>query len=247
MLLSLMYHHCNSDKYSNSLEILEKHFTYISNKYKTIYPEEYRKKLLNTQLCLVFDDAYFDFYYYVFPLLKKYKIKILLSVPVKYILDEINIKNETRLSLSHSKMMKNDNYKKYGYFCSWKELKEMVESGYVKIASHGYNHLPLDKLNKNELEYEIKESKKMIENKLNIECNSFVYPYGNFNDKILKIINKYYDYNFAIGGIYNYEIIKKPIYRIYADDMKKVDELFLNFNKIKYLLRAFKYKIKGLI
>jgi peptidoglycan/xylan/chitin deacetylase (PgdA/CDA1 family) len=242
-----MYHHCNSDKYSNLVKVLDEHFNYIANKYKTIYPDEYKKSLFHTQLCLVFDDAYFDFYYYIFPLLKKYKIKALLSVPVKYILDDIKIETKIRLHMSHNDMMKDNSYKQYGCFCSWKELKEMSESGYVQIASHGYNHLPLDKLYKNELEYEVKESQRVLEEKLNIKCNSFVYPYGNFNSEVLNIVNKYYDYNFTIGSAYNYNINQKHIYRLYADDMKYFDELFLNTKKIKYLLKMIKYRIKDML
>jgi len=244
MLLSLMYHHINSDKYSNSLELIEEHFQYISHNYRIIFPCEYKSNLNNTDLCLVFDDAYFDFYYYIFPLLKKYNIKALLSVPIKYILDEINIDTDKRLSLPHSEMMSGNNYIDYGCFCSWKEIVEMAKSGLVQIASHGFNHIKIDNISQDELKFELYESKKIIEDRLGVVCDSFVYPYGNFNKEVLDEVNKYYDYNFAIANIYNFSIKNNPIYRVYADDMKTYDELFLLNKKIKYILNTMKFIVK---
>jgi len=246
MLLSLMYHHINSDQYSNNSELIEEHFKYISNNYITIFPREYVFDL-TTKLCLVFDDGYFDFYYYVFPLLKKYNIKALLSVPVKYILDEVFVKDKIRLSQKHSTLMSEENYKTYAPYCSWRELKEMSDSGFVQIVSHGYNHIKLDDISKEELQFELEESKKTIESKLEIDCDTFVYPYGNFNTEVLNEVNKYYDYNFAISSMYNFNIKNKPIYRIYADDMQKCDELFLWGNKIKYILRNIKFIVKKVL
>ena len=62
-----MYHHVNSDRCSNDLSIFEEHLKYIKNNFKTIFPgEEANQK----SVCLTFDDAYADFYFLIFPLLK---------------------------------------------------------------------------------------------------------------------------------------------------------------------------------
>ena len=91
MLLSFTYHHVNSDQFSNTLEVIEEHLIFISNHYKTIFPSEYQPSISNLQLCVVFDGAYYDFYYYIYNLLVKYKIKAVFADSANYILNETNI------------------------------------------------------------------------------------------------------------------------------------------------------------
>ena len=62
-----MYHHVNSDRCSNDLAIFEEHLKYIKNNFKTIFPGE---EITSKSVCLTFDDAYADFYFLIFPLLK---------------------------------------------------------------------------------------------------------------------------------------------------------------------------------
>ncbi len=165
MLLSFTYHHVNSDQFSNTLEVIEAHFKYISNRYKTIFPSEYQPSISNIQLCLVFDDAYYDFYYYIYNLLIKYKIKAVLAVPTSYILNDTNIDTETRLNLTHSDSMKSDKFRKIVPFCTWSEIKEMSESKLVTIASHGHKHLKLAGSSDDEIDNELNLSKKLLSQK----------------------------------------------------------------------------------
>ena len=236
MFLSLMYHHCNSDEFSNSKEILEKHFEFISKNYKTIFCGE-KLSIFKTDLLLVFDDGFFDFYYYVYPLLKKYNLKAVLSIPTKYILTDTNIENKKRLSIKHSDMIYNPSVINYAPFCTWKEIKEMSESGYIEVASHSINHPNLAKLSLDEVEKEIKISKDVIENRINKEVDTFVYPYGVYNEKIRKIVKKYYKYDIGIGNKYNFKW-NKTIHRLYADDLEDCCEILSNKQKIKYFANA---------
>lgn len=79
MLSVIMYHHINSDDLplSNSDAMIESHLKLISQRFTTVFPGD---ELTNNSICLTFDDAYYDFYHYVFPLLKKYNLKTLLAV-----------------------------------------------------------------------------------------------------------------------------------------------------------------------
>ena len=45
-------------------------------------------------------------------------------------------------------------------------------------------------LNIDEATYEMEKSKEIIENKLNEKIDSFSFPFGNFNSKLLKIAKK---------------------------------------------------------
>ncbi len=236
MLINLMYHHVNSDRCSNDLEIFEKHIKYISENFKTTFPTD--EKLKGNYACLIFDDAYVDFYYLIFPILKKYKVKALLAVPTKYILNSCENDISLRMSFEH-----NDEFKNYekGTFCTFEEMKEMIASNLVQIVSHSHTHTNL--LEENiDLDQELNLSKKILEDKLNIKVETFVYPFGKFNKEIAHQTHKVYKYSFRIGNAIHKDFygIKGINYRVNADGLKTADEIF-KFPKI------LKYKFKALI
>lgn len=70
---------------------------------------------------------------------------------------------------------------------SWQQIKEMSNS-IISIGSHTVSHPVLTKLNSKELEYELSESKRILEEKLGCPVNSISYPNGNsdsFNDDVI--------------------------------------------------------------
>lgn len=230
-----MYHHVNSDACSNDLDIFEKHIKYISQNFETIFPSE--SKLNGKFACLVFDDAYADFYYLVFPILKKYNVKSLLAVPSKYILDTCENSKEKRMSFKHD-----DNFIKYkeGTFCTFEEMKEMLGSGLVQIVSHSHSHVNLLEKDVN-LEEELLLSKQILEDKLNIKVETFVYPFGKFDKKIAERVHKIYKYSFRIGNAIHKDFkgIKGINYRVKADGLKTADEIFRFPKILKYKFKAF--------
>jgi peptidoglycan/xylan/chitin deacetylase (PgdA/CDA1 family) len=220
--------------------MIDSHFKYICEHFKTVYPSEYKPAFFKTQLCLIFDDGYYDFYNYVFSLLKKYNLKTILAVPTNFILDDSDLDSSTRLSLKHSDIMKEDNFKKFAPFCTWKELKEMSDSKLVKVASHGIKHVKLTELSESEVEYELSESKRIIESKMGTNCDCFVYPYTFFNNDLIKKTLKYYNYSFGYGGIMNYKIRNGFINRALGDGMEKPDSLFTIRKFLGYYKRTIK-------
>ncbi len=71
------------------------------------------------------------------------------------------------------------------YVLTWEEIKSLVNEG-CSIASHGYFHLFInDELYTKNYRYfklEVFESKKMLEEKLGITVDTFVYPFGVVTD-----------------------------------------------------------------
>ena len=63
----------------------------------------------------------------------------------------------------------------------------MKESMDVMFGSHSVNHWNLTMLDQNELVYELSNSKRMIEDKLNDKIDLLAYPGGGFNDNVIKI------------------------------------------------------------
>ncbi len=237
----MMYHHVNSDRCSNDLSMLEKHLEYISNNYISTFPTD--KKLPKNSICLVFDDGYYDFYKYIFPILKRLNLKALLAVIPKYILDDTTLSDEKRLGYEHNDLLKE--YKN-ATLCTYKELKEMVKSGLVQVVSHSYSHLNLVEEGI-DLTQELKLSKEILEEKLDIKVESFVYPFGKYNQKVLNECKKYYKYSFRIGNGVNFDFsgINGVIYRIDGDNLKTPDEPFRFKNMIKYRFKTFIKMIVG--
>jgi len=221
MLLIPLFHHCNSDRYSNSEEFFDLFFAYVKDRFRILMPGE---KIEGKSLMITFDDGYYDFYRYVFPLLKKHGVPVLLAVSPKYILQECSLSADERLRFTHDECY--DNYKK-GTFCTWDELAEMVQSGLVRIASHGYSHIPIDE--SADLELELKKSRETIENRLKTVVDSLVYPFGRYSSKTDAKVSKVYPYRLRIGNAVNFGWNRGLLYRINADDLSDYAEIFSPF------------------
>jgi peptidoglycan/xylan/chitin deacetylase (PgdA/CDA1 family) len=145
-------------------------------------------ELPENPIILSFDDGYLTTYRYVYPLLKKYDMKIVLSIVGKSTDDFSKVVDEN-LDYAH---------------LTWDQLNEMKQSGYVEIQNHTYN---LHKVNngrygcyqkKNESlsDYEavISEDVGTLQAKIKevtgYEPNTFTYPYGKYNDNTESIIKK---------------------------------------------------------
>ncbi len=247
MLFSLMYHHINCDKFSNDLEIFKVHLEYLVSNYNIVTPEDI---LSNRQdnLCITFDDAYYDFYHYVFPLLKEYKIKAVLAVPTGLIDEQTTASHTQRLSLSHQEIYQEKNYRKFGSFCTWNEIKEMSNSGYVIMASHSHKHKDLASSDIN-LQQEIFGSKEILEEKLGFKVESFILPFGRYNKESLTLLKEHYKYIFKVGQGINQSFsgVNGLIYRIDADGVDNVATLFTFKRRIQYKLKSLsKYFYDGI-
>ena len=245
MLTVVMYHHINSDDLplSNSDRMMEEHLALISKRFTTLFPGD---PIVSNAVCLTFDDAYFDFYHYVFPLLKKYNLKALLAVPSMYILQDTDVAPERRLSLKHHEIYEGDNYKTDAPFCTYTELREMVKSGHVMVASHGMNHINLSDEGV-DLEQEIFGSKVALEENLGCRVDSFVLPYGKYNDATVALAREHYSYVFRIGNALNpsWDGIGRLVYRVKGDALKTPDELFKPLKKLGFWFKTVIKILKG--
>ncbi|MDP3291874.1 MAG: polysaccharide deacetylase family protein [Sulfuricurvum sp.] len=245
MFSVIMYHHINSDDLplSNSDTMMGAHLAYISEHFTTLFPGD---PITSDSICLTFDDAYYDFYHYVFPLLKKYKLKALLAVPSAYILEDTDIPPERRLSLKHHEIYKADNYKTYAPFCTYMELREMIQSGHVVVASHSMNHLNLSEKGA-DLENEIFSSKVALEENLGVRVESFVLPYGKYNNAVVALAREHYPYVFRIGNAFNssWEGIGGLLYRIKGDALSTPDSLFRPLKQAGFWFKTIVKMVKG--
>lgn len=137
----LMYHSvCESggkqSKFVVSAAAIEEDLKYISdNGYTTISSDELiayvndGTELPQKPIMLTFDDGYYNNYCYVYPLLKKYNAKAVISIIGKY--TDLYSEGEKENPL-------------YSHI-TWDEAREMISSGLVEIQNHSYNSHTTDK------------------------------------------------------------------------------------------------------
>jgi peptidoglycan/xylan/chitin deacetylase (PgdA/CDA1 family) len=215
--------------------MLQSHLRYVSQNYTTVFPAQ--NITCKDPICLVFDDGYFDFYKYIFPLLEQYNLKALLAVSPKFILEKTQIPDNERLAFEHNDLY--ENYEK-ATFCTYEELDIMARSGHVQIASHSYSHVNLLQSGV-DLTQELKGSQEVLEQKLGVKVESFVFPYGKYSQHILDETKKYYPYAFRIGNAINdnFDGVKGVIYRIDADNLQAPDAIFKFMKMLKYRYKKF--------
>lgn len=193
------------------------HLMFLKERYPIFVPGDVLTKN-RLSLCLTFDNATFDFYHTVFPILKELKIKALVGVTSSYILNETKVEKVIRLKVPHSLMMQEGFYDQKAPFATWQEIKEMVASGCVEIASHSYSHCNLTFQFVN-LEREVVLSKTTIEAKLGLPITSFMYPFGKMSPPLHSFVSQHYPYVFCNGSSLNFSWGrgKKSISRILID------------------------------
>jgi len=233
-MLAFLYHRVGEGKYANPFWMMEKHFAWLAKKHRTVLPGD-PLRAFQLDVCLTFDDATFDFYHYVFPLLKRYNLKAVLSVPVYYILESSDVDPDVRLAVPYSSAMKGDTYRTHAPFCTWAEIREMAQSGYVQVASHSVHHQNM-LLSGLDLELEIVGSKRLLEEKLHMPIRTFVYPLGKFNRNIHRMVKRHYEFAMRIGTAWNtsWQNQSGIIYRIISDNLLITNQHFSFRRKISY-------------
>jgi peptidoglycan/xylan/chitin deacetylase (PgdA/CDA1 family) len=201
MLLVFMYHRIFNANEQNAASLFADHVAGLAKQYNIVLPGDPISPN-RLSICLTFDDAYFDFYRLVFPILKQVQIKALLAVPVKFILMSTTVDPQTRLGVPVAKGMDYDDSLHDALFCTWQEIKEMVNSGYVTVASHSYSHADLTKRSVN-FDTEITQSKQILETQINKPVNTFIYPFGKMNSLVQKRVEQDYMYAMRIGSALN--------------------------------------------
>lgn len=136
--------------------LIENGYTIISMKELNDI-DEGKMDLPSKPILIHFDDGYYSNYKYIYPILKKYNVKVSIYVVTDKVGKEINgIK-----------------------YLGWNDCLEMQNSGLVEIYSHGKRHVFYDKLPVRRIRDDVKESYEEIEKNLGEkEPKVFVYPYG---------------------------------------------------------------------
>jgi peptidoglycan/xylan/chitin deacetylase (PgdA/CDA1 family) len=119
-------------------------------------------KLPPKPVLLTFDDGYKDDFTNVLPVLERLKLQATFYM----------VPAATR----------------FGGFMSADMVRQAAHSGYVTIGSHTMHHADLRTLDQSDLESELRDSRTMLQVWSGQPVDSFAYPYGFFNAKVIDAV-----------------------------------------------------------
>jgi peptidoglycan/xylan/chitin deacetylase (PgdA/CDA1 family) len=172
----------------------------INNSFESVNVEVFEKLLQLTEgrtgtsvdeekcdFVITFDDGYKSDIIIALPLLQKYKAKAVFFISVE------------NIGLSG--------------FMNWNDVKLIHESG-MEIGSHSLSHPNFKLLSSEEIEFELRESKRRIEKEINCEIKSFAFPYGAYSNYSVHLAKKIgFDYIYCSDHGLNVSGNKKLLYR----------------------------------
>jgi peptidoglycan/xylan/chitin deacetylase (PgdA/CDA1 family) len=120
------------------------------------------------KVVITFDDGYEDVYLNAFPILQEYGFTAFIFIITGF----VGKHNSWDFNLGRKRKR----------HLSWKQIKEMSEFGF-DFGSHTVNHPDLTRIDPacGGVEYELKKSKEVLEDKLGKEVIFLSYPFGRYN------------------------------------------------------------------
>jgi len=209
-----MYHHIDtwsvdktwSNRYFISPSEFDQHMQYIKSLVlkKIIYVaslselEKFQIKWCfpNAKIAIfTVDDGWKDAYKFLYPIIQKYWIKFDYSIISKTL---------------------NNTWSNNPYLTK-QEIKEMMKSWLVEIQSHSVNHYKFEDCDIDQVQYEVCESKKILEETFDIKINSFIYPYWHFIKDDFRFLKRcwYYYWASTTWKPMNKKILEKNRYQIF--------------------------------
>ena len=156
-----------------SSKLLEKDIKYLlKNNYKIVKLSTLVKRMENNQsidkyVVFTIDDSFKSFYKNGLPVFRKYHIPFTLFV-------------YTESADKH-----------YGDYMSWKQLKDTAKYG--ELGVHSYAHPHLAKLSNKQIIEDTQKAINSFKKHLGYVPDMYAYPYGEYDKRVKKIINRYFD------------------------------------------------------
>ena len=214
------YHSINNENcpISLNLEEFEKQLVFFKkNNFQSIHCNEI-KNTSKKKFIITFDDGYKDLITNALPLLKKYNFKATCLI-ISNLIGKRNIWDEFNENIKDKELM------------NLSDINYWLKNG-MKIGSHSKNHKKLTKLDDKEKIDEIINSKNELESLTGTTIDSFCYPYGLYNENVVNIVKKKYDFAFTTNRS-RFNTNKHNKYLLPRIDMGK------KISKFKLYLKAF--------
>jgi len=194
-------------------ELFEKHMRYLKeNGYTTVTAGEVLGILASGDeippktVCITFDDGYKNNYKNAFPVMKRYGLKGTVFVTADFIGKEGG---------------------PFGGYLNWDEIKEMKTSGSFTFGCHSLTHENLARLDNNRLSGEIKDAKRILEERTDGKVETFAYPFGWPGTFDREVVNTVKNEGFlaAFTGIYGKNTKKTDLFHLRRISVSWIDEL----------------------
>lgn len=153
-----------------------------------------KDKVQRPTIAFTFDDGWRDCYTQIAPQLEKYGVNAMFFINPNFIdaaenndiayIENFTI-NTTKSPGKHP--------------MTWDQIIDLKKRGF-RFGAHTLDHYCIADDNINELEHQIGDCRKVIEDKLGEPCDYFAFPYGRLehaNPKSIEIACKYYKYVFS--------------------------------------------------
>ena len=122
---------------------------------------------------ITFDDSYRDLDEYALPVLQRLVFNATLVVIAGF----VGQPNRWEARLGGPVL----------YHMDWQQLREWINQGH-EVACHGYTHRSLRGMTDQDLVREIRDSKSLIEDKLGVEIQTFVPPFGRIDNRVMDVV-----------------------------------------------------------
>lgn len=182
--------------FRSQLELLSKKVTFVRFEYAVNLIIK-NVKVDKSLVAFSFDDGFDECYTKIAPILEEFGVNAAFFINPNFVDgDQVYIENFTK------NIVRTPNKKPM----TWDEIIDLHKRGFI-IGSHTLDHYNINDDNIIELERQIGGCKKYIEDKLNISCDYFAFPFGRLehaNRKSIDIGLKYYKYVFSQSNYKNY-------------------------------------------
>ena len=184
----LMYHivaksHTSQERpYACSPRLFSRHMQYLSSQgFQLISLDEISRYIKNREhfppnsIAVTIDDGFRETYENAFPLLQHYGIPATVFV-ITGLTGKSNLWMQTRGFPSREML-------------SWRHIKDMRVAG-ITFGSHTVTHPRLPDISDNEAHHEIRDSKKVLEDRLGEQIAHFAYPFGLFTERTRALVEE---------------------------------------------------------
>ena len=170
-----VYHRFDDTRYPTtniSTKELRKEFNYLKkNGYKVVPLIDIVNKINANEevpskwVAFSIDDGFKSFYTHGLSVFKEYNYPFTLFIAVKY------------------------TEKKYKDYVTWKQLKSIAKYGSVEFHSYGHGHF--GQMNNEAIKADMDKGLALMKKHLNYEPGLFVYPYGEYDERVEKVLANY--------------------------------------------------------
>lgn len=193
----MMYHHVTNEEFEaedvtpenfrRQMNFLKTHHYHVISMDQLVNEITSGKPLPPKSVVIAFDDGNQDNYTNALPILKEFRFPVIFFISPGF-------------------------FSRTG-FMDWKEIKELQAQEFFSFGSHGMTQAYLPGLSEDKLEYEILESKKILEKGLGVKIDYIAYPVGGFNNAIKALVEKA-GYKAAVTTNRGYDRFDKDLYEI---------------------------------